>query len=140
MKKEKQKEEETIEVNPQNGTEYEPTNCEKKIIEVLLNPEYRNKKVTEICSIAGVDRKVYYRAFDKPEFVAYYKKLSVNLTIKAVAPMVNAFVKWGLNGSFQHGKVILEMADMYREKQQTELTGANGGPIVVFSGENKLED
>jgi len=120
-KKKNKKEEEVIELNPQNGTEYEPTTCEKKILEVLLNPEYRNKKVTEICTIAGVDRKVYYRAFDKPEFVAYYKKISVNLTIKAVAPMVNAFVKWGLSGSFQHGKVILEMAEVYKEKQQLDI-------------------
>jgi len=106
----------------QNVTEYELTPSEKKIIEALLNPENRMKKITDLCQTIGISRETYYKAFDKPGFVVKYKEMSKELVNKAVGPVINSFIKEASRGSFQHGKVILEMADMYREKQQLELT------------------
>jgi len=107
----------------QKTTKYEPTPCEQRILEALLNPENRLKKVTEICRIADVDRKTYYNAFRKPEFVALVKDESQRLVLATVLPTIHAFTKEAKKGSYQHGKVLLEMAGVYCEKKELELSG-----------------
>lgn len=108
----------------QESTKYEPTPCEQRILEVLLNPENRKKTVTEICRIADVDRKTYYNAFKKSEFVELVKDESRRLVQAAILPTIHTFIKETEKGSFQHGKVLLEMADVYREKKELEVTGS----------------
>jgi hypothetical protein len=115
----------------QKLTEYTPTNAESKLLEIMLNPELHGLNVTEICQYAGVSRQTYYDAFKKPEFVAYYQARAKDLVSAAVAPVVNAFIKAAKDGSYPHGKVILEMAGLYSERQKIEHMGANGGPIQV---------
>jgi hypothetical protein len=104
----------------QNSTKYEPTQKEKALLEVLLNPEHRMKSITDICKIAGCDRVTYYNAFAKPGFSELYKEQSKDLVRQAVAPVLNTFVREAIRGSFQHGKVILEMADVYTESSKIE--------------------
>ena len=115
----------------QKLTEYTPTNAESKLLEIMLSPELHGLNVTEICQYAGVSRQTYYDAFKKPEFVAYYQDRSKDLVKAAVGPVINAFLKAAKDGSYPHGKVILEMAGLYSERQKIEHMGANGGPIQV---------
>ncbi len=44
---------------------YEPTVAEKKLLEVLINPEHLGKNVTELCNLANVSRNKYYDAMKK---------------------------------------------------------------------------
>jgi hypothetical protein len=99
------------------------TESEQKLLEVLTNPDYRMKSIKELCLIAQISRATYYRAFEKPEFQALYKAQSRALVDQSIAPVLNTFVREALRGSFQHGKVILEMAGLYSEKSTLELTG-----------------
>jgi hypothetical protein len=115
----------------QKPTEYTPTTCERRILEVLLDPNNRLKTVTDICRLAECDRTTYYKAFSKPEFVELVKEQSKNLATKHVAQIMNAFVKEAQRGSFQHGKVILEMADIYVEKQETNQKGELNVNITI---------
>jgi hypothetical protein len=103
----------------QNATLYEPTKLEEILLDILLNPENRLKSVTDICKLAKCDRVTYYRAMKKPEFVAYYQAEAKNLTKHAVGPIINTFIREAQRGSFQHGKVLLEMADVYTEKVES---------------------
>ena len=107
--------------NLQNPTTYQPTTAEQKLLEVLLNPEFRGKSKTEICQIAGISRQTYYDAFKKPEFVAYYEARARDLVREAVGPVVNAFVKEAKKGSYPHGKVVLEMAGLYAEPKNVNF-------------------
>lgn len=107
----------------QTLTEYEPTEAEKKLLEVLMSPEHRMKSITDICKVACCSRVLYYNAFKKPEFKALYKSMSRELVDQSIAPVLNTFVREALRGSFQHGKVILEMAGLYSEKSTLEVTG-----------------
>lgn len=100
------------------GYEGNLTKAEKSIIETILNPENRMKSVSDICKIAKVDRSTYYRAFQKHEFVETYKKLSENLIKQFIAPVINAFIREAQRGSFQHGKVLLEMVGLYNKKDE----------------------
>ena len=118
-------------MNEQNLTGYKPTPSEEKLLEVLLNPQHRMKSITDICKIAEISRTTYYEAFSKPQFVEIYKQRSIELVKQQVAPVINAFVQEAKRGSFQHGKVLLEMADLYSEKKQFEHTGRDGGPIQI---------
>lgn len=111
------------------STEYTPTRVEEILLEVLLDPANRLKTVTEVCGLVPCDRKTYYKAFKKLEFMDLYKDLALEMVKHHVAPVLNAFVKEATRGSFPHGKVLLEMSDMYCEKNKTELTGKGGGPI-----------
>ncbi|WP_028560669.1 phBC6A51 family helix-turn-helix protein [Paenibacillus pinihumi] len=106
------------------GNEQNLTRSEQALLEALLNPENRIKSVTDICKIAKVDRATYYRAFAKPEFVVLYNKRSVDLVKQSVASVLNTFVREAQRGSFQHGKVVLEMAGLYAEKADVKLSGA----------------
>ena len=118
-------------MSEQNETEYRPTNGELKLLDVLLNPEMRNKSVTDICATAGISRQTYYRAFEKPQFVAHYEERAKDLVHAAVGPVVNAFVKAAKDGSYPHGKVILEMAGFYAESRKVEHLGEGGGPFRI---------
>jgi hypothetical protein len=111
----------------QSATDWENeqnlTRAEQTLLEALLNPENRIKSVTDICKAAKVDRATYYRAFAKPNFVALYNKRSVDLVKQSVASILNTFVREAQRGSFQHGKVVLEMAGLYTEKSDVKLSG-----------------
>ena len=116
----------------QTETKYTPTESEQKLLDVLINPEYRMKSIKELCIIAQISRITYYRAFEKPEFQTLYKSQSRALVDQSIAPVLNTFVREALRGSFQHGKVILEMAGLYSEKSILELTGE-----VTLSAEDR---
>lgn len=107
----------------QNYTEYQPTEKEKILLELLLTPEHRTKSITEICRLACCTRTIYYDAFKKPAFNALYESKTRELVKQSIGPVINTFVREALRGSFQHGKVILEMAGLYSEKSTLELTG-----------------
>lgn len=100
-----------------NATEYKPTPREEKLLEALLDPHNRMKTIADVCRIAECDRATYYRAFDKPGFVDLYSRKSTELAKKYLGQVMNSFVKEATRGSFQHGKVLLEMAGAYNEKQ-----------------------
>ena len=104
----------------QNFTQYEPTEKEKCLLDILLNPENRMKNVTEICKLAKCTRPVYYDAFAKPEFVEIYKQKSIDLVKQCVAPLINTFIREAQRGSFQHGKVLLEMSEVFTDKLSIE--------------------
>lgn len=117
--------------NKQNSTEYKLTQKEENLIETMLDPSNRMKSITEICKLANCSRAIYYDAFAKPEFVAIYKERSIALAEKYLGSVMNAFVREAARGSYQHGKVLLEMAGAYKETSRKELTGKDGDPMEV---------
>ena len=119
-------------------TEYRPTFAERKLVDVLLNPQHRMKSVTDVCRIADINRSTYYDSFAKPDFNDYYKEKSLELVKSQVAPVINAFVAEAKRGSFQHGKVLLEMAGIYAERQQIEAVNVNV-ELKQLSTEERLQ-
>ena len=95
-----------------NVAEYHPTAAERKLLDVLLNPAHRHKSVTDICDIAECSRRAYYRAFEKADFMAFYKGESRRMVERSVAPVLHAFLKQAIAGSHKHGVTLLEMAGM----------------------------
>jgi hypothetical protein len=100
---------------------YQPTPAELKLMEVLLNPEHRMKSVTDICKIADVSRQHYYNIIKKPEFTELCKQTATELIKAEILPLIYAGIKEAKRGSFQHWKVLLEMAGLYSEKQNMQV-------------------
>ena len=111
----------------QNQTKYKPTEKEKALLEVLINPDYRMKSITDICKIAKCSRFTYYEAFSKPDFVDEYNRRSADLVKQSVGSVLNTFIREAQRGSFQHGKIVLEMAGLYNDK--LEITGQVNNPF-----------
>ena len=111
-----------VDLDKQKSTKYKPTEKEKTLLEVLINPDYRMKSITDICKAAKCTRNIYYTAFAKPEFVEIYKELSESIVKQSIAPVINAFVREAKRGSFNHGKVLLEMAGLYNKKDDDDDT------------------
>ena len=99
----------------QTQTDYLPSDTEQKILDALLDPANKYKNVTDLCQAAKCSRQAYYDAFKRTGFATLYRKLTLDLVKQSVAPVINTFIKQAVSGSFQHGKVLLEMAEMYQE-------------------------
>lgn len=123
----------------QNLTNYEPTEKEKNLLEVLLNPENRMKSITDICKLAKCSRPIYYEAFAKPKFIELYNRQSTDLIKQNVASVINTFIREAKRGSFQHGKVILEMAGVYTEKSDIKVSGKIENPYEGLTTEQLLK-
>jgi hypothetical protein len=117
-------------LSKQNSTNYEPTEKEKNLLEVLINPDYRMKSITDICKAAKCTRNIYYNAFEKPGFVEEYNRRSANLVKQSVGSVINTFIREAQRGSFQHGKVLLEMAGLYTENSKVEIAGTMPVQII----------
>jgi len=103
-------------------TEYKLTEKESILIEVMLNPDNRMKSITDICKIANCTRTTYYESFSKAGFKAIYESKAKELVKNAVGPVINAFIKEAVRGSYPHGKTLLEMAGMHTEGLQVNVT------------------
>jgi hypothetical protein len=104
----------------QNLTETRLTGMEQKILEAKLNPDYRLLNITEFCKLVGCSRPTYYKAFKNPVFMEKYKDDSKELIRQSTGPIINAFIKEAVRGSFNHGKILLEMMGLYEEKTQVD--------------------
>lgn len=109
---------------------------QRVLIEALVNPENRCRSISTICKDIGIDRKTYYKVIDKEEFRNLYERLSKNLVKDSIGLIINTFVSKAQDGSFQHGKVILEMAGIYNEKQDISISGG----LTFEGGLRKLMD
>ena len=114
---------------PTKSNKYKPTTAQNKLLVIMLNPNNRFLSITAICKEARCNRATYYKAFNNPKFVAYYKAKSKDLVDQAIMPVVNALIKNAKAGSQPHIKMVLEMSDMHTEKKVHQLTGKDGGPI-----------
>ncbi|MFA5153983.1 MAG: phBC6A51 family helix-turn-helix protein [Clostridia bacterium] len=100
---------------------YQPTPAEIKLMEVLLNPEHRMKSVTDICKTANISRQHYYNIVKKQEFNELCKQTATDLVKAEILPLIYTGIKEAKRGSFQHWKVLMEMAGLYSEKQNMQV-------------------
>lgn len=106
------------------GNIYKPTTAEKKLLEVLINPENAGKTVTDICNLANVSRRKYYEAMGKEEFSNLVNETTMDLVTAKAGSVLNAAYKYAMKEKgFQDRKMILTIAGIYVDKTQTELSG-----------------
>ena len=106
---------------------YKPTAAEKRLLEVLVNPDYLGKNVSELCNLAGISRNKYYDAMKKKDFQALVANTTQDLIKGKIGNVLNATYKYSLTAKgHQDRKVLLTMAGLYVDKKETELSGSVG--------------
>jgi hypothetical protein len=99
----------------------------------MLNPESIGTSIVELCKTAGVSRDIYYDAIKKPEFMKLYQETVISVIKNESYPLIKAGLREAKRGSFQHWKVLLEMAGLYTEKQIVDV----GDNVVTLSREER---
>lgn len=114
---------------------YKPTAAEKKLLEVLINPDYLGKSVTTICKAAGVSRKKYYDAMGKEEFVGLVNDTTMDLIKGKASEVLNATYKYALTAKgHQDRKLILTIAGIYTDKVE------HSGSLDISKTAKEIED
>jgi hypothetical protein len=108
---------------------------EKLLMEALLDPRNKGLTVEAFCKKAGIGKTRYYECIADQKFVEEYKQRALELAHHSIGPVINAFIEQATqNGSYQHGKVLLEMTGMHNDKMSLSISP------VRFSGEDDLTD
>lgn len=105
------------------NTTYKPTNKEKRLLEVLANPEYKQLNISEICEIAGCDRGIYYKAIKKPGFIKLMQEINFDLIKQEAGDMIKAAITHAKDGNHNYFKTLMEMGGLYTPKEKREVTG-----------------
>jgi hypothetical protein len=124
----------TTKNSTQNQTTYLPSRAARKLLEVLLNPEFRYKSVAEICKVADISRDSYYHLAHDKDFMCHYTRESQRLVRMHQVPMVSALVKSAVRGNPQNLKMA--MTGLYQEKTGVVINPNAAGeprPITVRS-------
>lgn len=103
---------------------YKPTLAERKLLEVLINPEHLGKNVTEICEEAGISRGKYYQAIKIPGFNDLVTATTMDILKNKVSDILNATYLSAISGrGHQDRKMLLTMLGLYTDKQEIEHSG-----------------
>lgn len=114
---------------------YKMTAAEKRLFEVLINPTYVGKSVTEQCNLAKVSRNKYYDAMKNKQFVKLINDTTMDLIKGKASDVLNAAYKFALTEKgHQDRKMILTIAEVYTEKTETKVTAD-----VTVETENPLK-
>ena len=90
------------------------SDCGKKLLEVLINPEHYGKSVSEKCLIADICRDTYYRLMAENEFVTILNNTSIDLIKSHVSEILTATLKYALKDPKCHSdrKMLLQPAGL----------------------------
>jgi hypothetical protein len=95
---------------PIKTDKYVLTDCGKKLLEVLINPDYYGQSVTAKCQAAGISRDTYYKLMKEPGFVDILNEASVDLIKSHVSDILQATLKFSLKDPKCHSdrKMLLQ--------------------------------
>jgi hypothetical protein len=103
--------------------EYEPTQAELKLIEVLSNPLFAKESIVDKCKLAEISPTTYYKAMKKEGFRNLLKKTALELVIGNLGNIINATIKFAtlMPQCSADRKILLQMADMVTEKTESSV-------------------
>lgn len=97
--------------------------AEKKILKAALKCGEQKLTIGTLAEESGVKTSVLCEKLKSPEFRALFVE-TMKSAITAEAPAIlYTFTQAAKEGSFQHGKLLLELTGVYNEKQKIELGG-----------------
>lgn len=115
------------------GNGYRLRAAEMKLVETLNNPENVGKNVTELCNLAGISRKTYYKLMKNEKFVEAKNKIAIDCLKGKIEQVINATYKFAIGNSkcSNDRKVLLTMAGMYADKQEVESNNKNDNTVTI---------
>jgi len=88
----------------------------------------------ELAERADISVQQVYEKLQDPQFRNMFLEVLTNSLSAEVPSILNAFVSKGKEGSFKHGKLLLEIAGVYHEKKEIK------GKLGVSDNEEPFKD
>lgn len=93
---------------------------EKRILKEVVRAYGRRLTMEELATASNTTVEKVYRCLERPEFRQLFVE-SMQVSLVADTPSIlNKFAELAKAGQFNHGKLILEIAGVYTEKQKLE--------------------
>lgn len=89
-----------------------------------------------LAALAGCSPALVCKKLKNPEFRQLFITSITNSLVMETPAILHTFTEAAKEGSFKHGKMILEITGVYQEKQRVEL----GGKIEVGDSPFKDDD
>ncbi len=108
---------------------YKLTAAENALLRALGNVEGQYETEVAWAAAAGVSQGTVSRALSRPGFVEHLQRWHLARLHGKAKAIVDRSVEEALADSFQDRRMLLEMIGIYKPRQRTEVTGADGGPV-----------
>lgn len=118
----------------QNGTKRVYTGKQKKVAEVLANPDYTGT-ITDLINSVGVPRTTFYRWLDDERYVSYINSLIDKYTDSELASVWKSLITKCKRGDVQAIKLYFELKGKYTAKIQTNISANINNPFAELSTE-----
>ncbi len=113
---------------------------EKRILAAALECGQTHLTVEGIAQAAGCSAEVVCKRLQRPEFKQLFTEAVQSALVAETPAILNTFVHAAKEGSFKHGKLILEITGMHQETQKVELAGkVDVGESLFQSDEERRE-
>lgn len=125
-----------------NSEKYSLTKTEREILMAAgeASPE-KGLSVEAISEKTGISQDRIYEKLQRNEFRELFLEALTNSLAAEVPSILHAFVQQGKSGSFNHGKLLLEITGVYKEKKEIKnrhmLSSDNENP---FKDESERKD
>jgi len=94
---------------------------EKKILKEAMRCGEQKLTITAIAKKVGVKPEYVVEKLKKPEFRQLFVESMQDGIVGEAPAILHSFVNAAKEGSFQHGKLILELAGVHQENQRIDL-------------------
>lgn len=97
------------------------TDLETKILKAVAAGGGSRMTIEQLADAASCSADtIYQRLANKPDFQELFKQTLVNSLTAEMPEVFSSFIKEAKGGNFKHGKLLMELAGIYKEdKKQT---------------------
>ena len=115
------------------------TGLEARLLKAIATPIGRRLSVEELADAASCKPDtIYQRLQENPEFHELFKQALTGSLTAEIPEILNAFTQHAKGGSFKHGKLILELAGIYKEdKKQTLAINVHESEVPFKNDEER---
>jgi len=103
-----------------NSDKRKLTAPEKRLIETLLGGNFDITHTDRIYEKANISKAVYEKCMEDEEFLNILRQKSLERINRDVLEVIKIFKEKAIEGSFNHGKAMLELAGYYKKGGQEE--------------------
>ena len=87
---------------------YKATPKQRKVLQALASPEFRDLNQTDFCKQVGVSRSYYWHLMRDPDFVEAVRMECGAIALRYAPKIMSKFAQLGSQGKFEHGKFALQ--------------------------------
>jgi hypothetical protein len=119
-----------------NLSELKLSKVEKKILAAASECGQNRMTAEAIADLAGCSSALVCKKLQRPEFRQLFVECVQTSLVVETPAILHTFTNAAKEGSFKHGKLVLEMAGVYQEKQKVEI----GGKVEVGDSPFKTDE